>query len=101
MKKSKSRKSKSPRPPAAKPRSTSERRIRPFGSQRAAEAKIARGQKHLSKLREAFSFRHFLIGIGIATIAALALRAFSGLPFWDCFVIVVVAMLVIGWGCAS
>jgi hypothetical protein len=50
----------------------------------------------MSKLREAFCFRHFLIGLGIATVAALAFRALSGLPFWGCLAIAVGAMLVNG-----
>jgi hypothetical protein len=51
----------------------------------------------MSKLREAFSFRHFLIGLGIATVLALVLRALSGMPFWGCLAIAVTAMLVNGW----
>ena len=49
------------------------------------------------KLREAFSFRPFLIGLGIATAAALAIKALSGLPFWGCLAIAVGSMLVTGW----
>lgn len=51
----------------------------------------------LSKLRGAFSFRHFLGGLGIATVGALILRALSGVPFWVCLVIAFGAMLVNGW----
>jgi hypothetical protein len=51
----------------------------------------------IAKLREAFSFRHFLTGVAVAALAALALRAFSGLPFWACFLMATAAMLVSGW----
>jgi hypothetical protein len=56
----------------------------------------------LSKLREGVSLRHFLIGLGIATVAALAMRGLSGLPFWGCLAIVLPTMIINGlvaeWG---
>ena len=41
----------------------------------------------MAKFREFFSFRHFLAAMAIAALAALGIRAFSGLPFWACFAI--------------
>jgi hypothetical protein len=51
----------------------------------------------MAKFREFFSFPDFLAGMAIAALGALALRAFSGLPFWGCFAITVLAVLVNGW----
>lgn len=45
-------------------------------------------------------FRRALVGIGVAvlvSLAALGLRAVSGLPFWGCLAIVVGAMMANGW----
>lgn len=39
----------------------------------------------------------FLISMALVTLAAFALRAVSALPFWGCFAIAVIALLLNGW----
>ena len=39
----------------------------------------------------------FLGGMAIVTVAALILRAVSGLPFWACFLAALVGVLLNGW----
>ena len=51
----------------------------------------------MSKLGYTISLWPFLIGLGIATVAALGLRAVSGLPLWGCLAIALGAMLINGW----
>ena len=40
---------------------------------------------------------YFFMGLALATVVALGLRAFSGMPFWGCFLIALFALLVNGW----
>ena len=49
------------------------------------------------RFREVFSLWYFLVGLVIAGVVALALRAFSGLSFWTCFAIAVGSLLLNGW----
>jgi hypothetical protein len=51
----------------------------------------------MAKRRWAFQFRPFLVGFGIAALAALAFSTFTGLPFWAGLGIAVVALLINGW----
>lgn len=49
------------------------------------------------RLRDRFSPAHFFGGVATAAVVAYALAAFSDLPFWVCFVLALVGMLVNGW----
>jgi hypothetical protein len=51
----------------------------------------------MARFREVFRFRYLLSGIGIAALAAYAIRAFSDLPFWACFAIAIFGLLLNGW----
>jgi hypothetical protein len=51
----------------------------------------------MAKFRKFFSFPHFLAAMAIAALVGLGGRAFTGLPFWVCFAIAVLAILVNGW----
>ena len=51
----------------------------------------------MAKRRWSFQLRPFLVGVGIAALAALALSTFSGLSFWACLGIAVMPLLVNGW----
>ena len=49
------------------------------------------------QFRLSFDCRAFVIGVAIAVVGALILRALSRTPFWSCFVMVLAAMLLNSW----
>jgi hypothetical protein len=47
--------------------------------------------------RDFFDYRAFLAGMGAAVVGALIFRALTSFPFWVCFVMVIVVMLLNSW----
>ena len=51
----------------------------------------------MAHLRDFFDYRAFIVGMGAAVVGALIFRALTSFPFWVCFVMVFVAMLLNSW----
>jgi hypothetical protein len=49
------------------------------------------------QFRRFFDGRAFVIGVAIAVVGAMILRALSQMPFWVCFVMVLAAMMLNSW----
>jgi hypothetical protein len=50
----------------------------------------------MKKLRDVVSLPHFAVSLVIVAAVSYPFAAFSGLPFWTCFAIVLGALLVNG-----